>query len=133
MSDVKQDGPKTGPQIDPVMIYPMGAIGAVVGAALGIGVMVIGLRSGFYAEVAIGLLAGWIAGLLARRPNWGVGIIAGVVTLVAGVWAEWKFAGAMKADDSFGYFEAQFFELAPFKLLSHAIGVGVEVWFGAKR
>jgi hypothetical protein len=118
---------------DDPMIYPLGTVGAVIGAALGVGVMYIGLKSGFYAEVAIGMLAGWIAALMARRASWGVGVIAGVVTLVAGVWAEWKLVGPFVADDSFWYFVRHFLELKPFKLLSHAIGVGAAVWFGAKR
>jgi hypothetical protein len=120
------------PAIDPMM-YALGAIGAVIGAALGVGVFWFALRSGFYAEVVIGVLAGWIGGMMSRRPSWAVGAIAGVGTLFTGLWAEWRFVAPMIADDSFLYFVTHVHHLAPFKLLWHAVGVVAAVWIAARR
>ena len=100
-----------------VLMYPLGTIGAIVGALLGALIMKWGWQSGFYAEPAVGILAGLAASWLAPRGGWLMGIIAGVVTLAVGLWAEWKFIGAMKADDSFAYFLTHVFDLTPFKLV----------------
>jgi len=140
MSEPKSPGPASPEtkaaepkQEVPVLAYPLGAVGAVFGAAAGVLVMKLGADSGFYAELAIGILSGLGAGWLAKRGGWGVGAIAGLVTAVAGVWAEWKFGWRWNADSSLEYFVKHLGELPGFRLLIHAVGVAAAVWLAARQ
>jgi hypothetical protein len=131
---VEPPPPATNPKPDAdILQYPLGALGAILGAAAGIFIVKVAWSSGFYAIIAVGILSGLVAGWFAKRGGWTVGAIAGLVTLAASIWAEWKFVGAMRVDDSFTYFLTHFHQLSPFKLLMHTVNVAIAVWMGARR
>ena len=136
VTDAGKTPPAVGKKPDawtPVVAYPLGTIGALLGAAVGVWIMKLGADSNLYVEAVIGVLAGLGAGLLGRHGGWPMGVIAGVITLVVGVWAQWKIIGPLPGDPSFAYFALHVTQLAPITLLVHAVGVGAAVWVGARK
>jgi hypothetical protein len=115
-----------------IFAYPLACIGALLGSILGAVIFNFALRSGLYFITIIGFLAGIGAPLLARRRDWAIGFITGVVALSAGVWTEaWLFP--WKADPSLAYFVAHIKDLPPMHLLMHALGVGAAIFLSSRK
>jgi hypothetical protein len=138
MTEPSVQPPQTPPQTSKnpwsdALSYPLATLGALIGGALGVLVFKWALAAGFYVIPVIGVLAGWGAAILSRRSSWPIGILAGLLTAALALWAEWKFYGAFHEDDSFLYFLRNITQLATFKLVSHAVGVAVAIWLGARK
>jgi hypothetical protein len=118
----------------PVVGFVLGLGGAVVGAFLGYLLFVAIARQGFYAIVLPGALAGVGCGALSGRKSNTLGIICGILGLIAGILAEWRFAPFI-ADKSLFYFLTHLHELTPFThtLVMILLGAAFAFWFGRGR
>lgn len=101
-------------------------VAAVIGGVAGtLGFLWIA-RQGFYALVLPGGLIGLGASMF-KSKSIVVCVICGLLALLAGVIAEWKFAPFIK-DRSFEYFLTHLHELKPFTLIMIAIGTVLGFW-----
>lgn len=106
-----------------------GLAGAIVGIVVAY-FLVKWLRSqGMYAMMLPGLLAGLGCGFAAGRKSYWLGILAAVITMVAGILIEWH----VFYNEPLGKFLSLFHTLRPFKHLMHVIGIAAAFWFGMGR
>ena len=127
--------PPTGkgePTWGDVMAYPLACVGAMVGAGVGVWVSNLAWRSGLYAVIVVGILTGFGAILLARRGNWGVALVAGVIGLAGGILAEWWIL-PMRDDDSLTYFVTHIHQVYPFDLLIIGVGAVCAAYIGWRK
>jgi hypothetical protein len=110
----------------------LGLGGAVVGAFLGYLLFVAIAGQGFYAIVLPGALAGVGCGALSGRKSNTLGIMCGILGLIAGILAEWRFAPFI-ADKSLFYFLRHIHELPRFTQVMILLGAGFAFWFGRGR
>ncbi len=108
-----------------------GFFGAVVGAIVGYFLFFWLTGIGFYALVVPGAVTGFAAGLAAGRGSALLGIIAGAIALVAGVFTEWQFA-PFHANKTFPYFLTHIAELKPITLIMIVVGTLLAGWLAAR-
>jgi hypothetical protein len=116
----------------PVVGTVLGLGGALVGAFLGYLLFVAIAGQGFYAIVLPGALSGVGCGALSRRKSNTLGIICGVLGLIAGILAEWRFAPFI-ADKGLFYFLTHIHELTRFTQVLILLGAAFAFWFGRGR
>jgi len=116
----------------PVVGVVLGLGGAVVGAFLGYLLFVAIAGQGFYAIVLPGALAGVGCGALSGRKSNTLGIICGMLGLIAGILAEWRFAPFI-ADKSLFYFLTHIHEVTRFTQVLILLGAAFAFWFGRGR
>jgi len=116
----------------PVVAWLLGLAGAVGGGVLGYSLFVVIVRQGFYAIVLPGALAGVGCGVLSGRKSNTLGIICGILGLIAGILAEWRFAPFI-ADKSLFYFLTHIHELPRFTQGLILLGAAFAFWFGRGR
>jgi len=116
----------------PVVGAVLGLGGAVVGAFLGYLLFVAIAGQGFYAIVLPGALAGVGCGALSGRKSNTLGIICGILGLIAGILAEWRFAPFI-AGKSLFYFLTHIHELTRFTQVLILLGAAFAFWFGRGR
>jgi hypothetical protein len=109
-----------------------GIIGAAVGAFVGYFVFRWLVQARLYGIMVPGLLLGLGAGLAARGPSQGLGILCGLAAVVVTVFDEWSVFPFVK-DRSFGFFVAHVHELPPIKLALMGLGAVAAYWFGQGR
>src|SRR5688572_2700740 len=111
---------------------PLGIVGTLVGAALGI-VAFWGLyRGGLYAIMLPGVLAGLGGGYPLKKRSFAIGLFAAVVSLPAMVLTEWWFRPFRK-DESLNFFLAHVHHLPTAALLMMLLGAIAAFWFGMGR
>ena len=86
---------------------------------------------GFYALVLPGGLLGLAAGL-PRNRSLVVAIACGILALLLGLFAEWRFA-PFKVDPSLGYFLTHVHQLRPLTMLMTAVGAAMGFWVPFRR
>jgi hypothetical protein len=116
----------------PIVGFVLGLGGALVGAFLGYLLFVAIAGQGFYAIVLPGALVGIGCGALSGRKSNTLGIICGILGLIAGILAEWRFAPFI-ADKSLFYFLTHLHELTRFTQALILLGAAFAFWFGRGR
>jgi len=112
--------------------FMLGLVGAVGGGVLGYFLFMVIVRQGFYAIVLPGALVGIGCGALSGRKSNTLGIICGILGLIAGILAEWRFAPFI-ADKSLFYFLRHIHELTRFTQVLILLGAVFGFWFGRGR
>lgn len=109
----------------------LGLCGAAVGAA--IGVLIFGwlLRHGFHGLAIPGALLGLGFGLASKRQSTAMGVVCGVLALVVGVLAEWRYRPFID-DASLTYFIKNLTTI-PVSLAMILLGAALAFWFGRGR
>ena len=111
---------------------PLGIVGTLAGAALGM-VAFWGLyRGGLYAIMLPGVLAGLGGGYPLKQRSLAIGLFAAIVSLPAMVLTEWWFRPFVK-DESLLFFLAHVHHLPKAALLMMLLGIVAAFWFGMGR
>ena len=110
-----------------MLAYPLGLLGAILGAIVGGFIVKIARESGFYALPLIGLTVGYGSLFAARRGGVAVGLMAGVIALAGQIVTEWYLFPWAK-DPGLGYFLAHLGQLPTFKWLLYAVGTLAAGW-----
>jgi len=110
----------------------LGIVGGVVGGAVGVVLFGWMYRQGFYALLLPGALGGLGCSALAKRPSRTLGIVCGVLGLVLGLFAEWRYCWFLD-DPGLGYFITHLHELTAVTLLMMLGGALLGYWFGKGR
>ncbi len=109
-----------------------GAVGAVIGAALGYAVFWGLAKLNIAAIIVPGALTGAVASRMSGRPSVEVGVIAAVVGAIATILSEWSLFPFVK-DGSLTFFIAHLHELRPATLLLGAAGIFCAFYYGRGR
>lgn len=108
--------------------FALGAIGALIGSAIGPPVFLWIASQGFYAVALPGAFVGVGAGIGIRHRSHLFAAACGVWAAFICVYSEWKF-GPFIADDSFSYFLRNLGELKPITLIMILFGAALGYWF----
>jgi len=106
-------------------------LGAVIGGLLGCVVFFVLARRGLYGLALPGGLLGLGAGIFKRRSIF-VPIVCGLLALVLGFLAEWRFASFV-ADGSLGYFVTHIHQLRLLTLIMIGAGTLIGFWVPFRR
>ncbi len=106
--------------------------GAIGGGVVGYVAFFLLTRFDVYALVLPGALLGVGGGALSGRLSNLIGIVCGLLALVAGVLTEWRFA-PFRADPSLGFFITHLQNLDTLTLVSIPAGGLFGFWFGRGR
>ncbi len=109
-----------------------GAVGAVIGAALGYAVFWGLAKLNIAAIIVPGALTGAIASRMSGRQSVEVGVIAAVVGAIATILSEWSLFPFVK-DGSLTFFIGHLHELRPATLLLGAAGIFCAFYYGRGR
>ena len=133
-SDSGKDGAREGPRQGscPVAGLLLGLLGAAVGGFLGYWLFFVIVRQGFYGIVLPGALIGIGCGCLSGRKSNALGILCGILGLLAGVLAEWRFAPFV-SDKSLWYFLTHLHRLSGVTQVLILLGAVLAFWFGRGR
>ena len=114
---------------DRILNIVLPIIGGAIGGTVGYFLFFWITRQGFYAMIAPGALLVLGCGLMARTRSMTRGIVCGVIALILGVYAEWKFAPFVD-DSSFTYMATNIQKLKP--ITQGLIGIGglIAFWLG---
>ncbi|HZL88258.1 MAG TPA: hypothetical protein VFB96_07760 [Pirellulaceae bacterium] len=111
---------------------PLGILGTLAGAALGVLAFWGLYRSGFYAIILPGVLAGLGGGYPLKKRSVAVGVFAAIVSLAAMLLTEWWFRPFVK-DESLLFFLTHLNHLKSAALLMMVVGIAAAFWFGMGR
>ena len=110
----------------------LGIVGGIVGGAIGYFAFSLIASQGFYAIVLPGALLGLGCGFLSGITSNALGVVCGLVALLLGFFAEWRFAPFI-VDDSFVYFITHVHNLKSITLIMIVAGGLFGFWFGKGR
>jgi hypothetical protein len=105
----------------------LGALGAVVGGALGFYIFRWFYSYGFYGLMIPGGLLGAGCGLLARHPSQIRGVVCGIAAASFELFTEWWFR-PFKADESISYFLAHLSSLTSTTWVMVVVGAIIAYW-----
>lgn len=112
--------------------WPLGLLGAIIGAAIGSLGFHLLLQGGFYGIALPGTLVGYFCGKFSGGHSKPLGIVCGVIALLLGLLLEWHYFPFL-ADDSLGYFLTHIHELRTMTQLMIALGTICGYWLGAGK
>jgi hypothetical protein len=112
--------------------WHLGLGGAACGVAVGYFGFFLLTRQGFYGLVLPGALLGLGCGALSGGKSNGLGVVCGLLGVIAGIFTEWRFAPFIK-DPSLGYFITHLASLESITLIEIAGGGIFGFWFGRGR
>ena len=107
-------------------------LGGAVGAIVGYAIFAWLVGQGFYALAIPGAALGLGCGFATRRSSLPTGFVCGVLAVLLGLVAEWRFFPFLK-DDTFHYFVSHSHELKPLTWVMIAAGGIFGAYFGRGR
>lgn len=110
----------------------LGAVGGIVGGALGYFAFGFLLRQGVYAMVLPGVLLGFGCGFLSRVKSNVLGVACGLLAVLLGLFTEWRFVPFVD-DGSFKYFMTHVHDLTSLTLIMITAGGFFAFLFGKGR
>lgn len=106
------------------LALPLGVVGALMGAALGVWLFGVAARSGYYMPVLVEGASAFGAVALARRGGWGLAAVVALIALAGGLVGEYLWVrGGMRDPDLLVFLTTR----REMFWVFHALGVGLAV------